>query len=272
MSKVQAIARVKDSCDVCGRDVHRKDLVRTQVRFLNAHGSNYFLTSSYNSSYWNCNATDKGNLACGPTDGGRVKVSFDNTVTEALGAQTWSGTGKVMRSTSAVDASTWTTFVVSAEVGPWFTWSAGDSEFDGGHEAQTAELSITMGLCDSDGNNKTSERTWTGLRTQQRVWCSVTVADIASPLSSSAVYVYWTVTVTGSGYWYIDSMQIEKNATSPGTFKPTAGAAVDITDTKSMAVRKVCPNCWEPLLKESEQYGKPRTEVEPSIPSEMQEV
>jgi hypothetical protein len=276
MAKLPVLGRQQDRCDVCGRNVHRKDLIRTQVRFLNAAGQNYFVTSTYDSTNWACNGTDKGNIAIGPNgDAETVSISIadGSAVTERNGEQTWSGSAKDFRSITAVDVSGATTFCVSAEIGPWFPASSGDSEFDGGHAAQTGEVTVAMGLCDADGNNKALQRTWTAQRSQARVWFQMNVADIASPLASSGIYVYFTITLSASGpYWYVTSMQLEKNVTSPGVFKPTTGAAVDITDTKTLTVRKVCPRCREPLLRESQQFGRPRTEVESPIPTFGQEV
>ena len=40
---VDAIARQLDRCDICGRKVHKKDLVRTNIDTLAVGGSNYLI-------------------------------------------------------------------------------------------------------------------------------------------------------------------------------------------------------------------------------------
>ena len=261
MSNPPAIARVLDRCDVCGKKIHRQELVRTQVRYMRPAATNLLPYSSYSASGWACDATDKSTIGIGTrADKTRTKVGYGTTVSIVNGVQTWQGDG-TYRTTTAVDLSSGTTAIISAVAVPYYA-------------SENPSLSITMGLCDGDGNNGTTERTWT-TSTMRRVWYPVTVADIASPLSAAAAYFYWTVTPQTDEYWSIEDAQVELDTddSRPGEFVQTTGAAVTtLVDTRSMAVRKVCPDCYEPLFRESERVGRPSEEVEPPIPDDMQEV
>ena len=265
MSRPPAIARQLDRCDVCGKKIHRKDLVRTQMRYVKFEGTNYLLYSSYNSSFWSCDASDVSTIGMGPHgDESRVQIALDNTVSQISGSQSWSGTG-TFRSTTATDLSSLTTFTFSCELGPLYSYSS--------NVGSIAELTVAMGICDEDGNNKDLQRTWSGLRSQTKCWYNMDVADIASPLSSSTVYFYITVTVSGTNYWFVDDLTVEGGKTAPTTFLKAAGAAIsNSADAKSMAVVKACKNCREPLLRESEQFGRPHEEYEAPISSDPQEV
>lgn len=262
MSRPPTIARILDRCDVCGKKIHRQELVRTQMRYLKPQSSNQFLYSSYSATGWACDATDGGEIGIGTrADKTRTKVASDGTVSIVNGVQCWQGSGSY-RSILGVDVSSAAKFTVSAVVAPYYT-------------SESPELSITMGLCDADGANTTSERTWTtsGLA---RTWYTVTVGNIASPLAASSVYVYWSVTPADEDqYWQIEDCQLELDATGdkPGEFVKSTGSSITVaTDTETMTTRKVCPDCYEVLLVKSEQFGRPYTEVEPPISSDPQEV
>jgi hypothetical protein len=238
-----------------------------QKRYMRPAGTNYLLYSSYNSAFWACGSTDRSTIAYGPhCDVSRVQITDDgttiNTAAVINGSQTWSGTG-TFRSTSATDASALTTFTVSAECGPVISYSS--------NVGSLTEMTVAMGLCDVNGANKAVQKTWSGLLGQRKCWFTMSVSSIASPLSSSGIYVYFDVTCTG--YWFIDDITLEGNKTSPDQFLAARGAAVsNSTDTKAMAVVKTCPRCKEKLLLESEQFGRPTVETEPNIPMYHQEV
>lgn len=259
MSHPPAIARVLDRCDVCGQKIHRQELVRTPVRYLRPAAQNLLPYSSYSASGWACDATDKSTLQIGTrADKTRFKVGYGTDVTILNGVQTWQGDG-TYRTITSIDLSSATKATVSAVVEPYY-------------KSQEPLLQVTMGLCDSDGANKTSERSWV-TSSGTRMWYTVTVADIATPLDASAVYIYFDVTPETDQYWAIEDAQVELDATGdrPGEFVKTSGAAVTTAvDTETMTMRKVCPRCYEPLMEKSEQFGRPRREVEPPIPDDMQ--
>ena len=263
--RVEPLARQLDRCDVCGKKIHRHRLVRTNMRFLQPAGSNYFAYSSYSSSYHSCSASDVSTITIGPhADKSRTRVDTDNTVSYVDGTQTWSGSG-TFRTTTSVDVSSLTNFTVSAAIGQQLSWSS--------NVASASDLTVAMGLCDGDGNNKALQRTFTGVNAMQRLWFTMAVADIESPLSSSGIYVYFTVTIDGTDYWFIDDISLEGDKTSPDQFITTSGTAkTSQTATKKMTMVKVCSSCREPLLLESEQFGRPFEEEEPPIGVDFQEI
>jgi hypothetical protein len=142
------------------------------------------------------------------------------------------------------------------------------------HGASASDLTVAMGLCDSAGANKALQSTWTGINAMRRLWYTMAVADVASPLVSTGIYVYFTVTITGTDYWFIDDISIEGDVTKPTQFLTTSGTAITSQlATPTMAVRKVCKRCRERLLRTSEQYGRSEAPwIEPPINVDIQEV
>jgi len=254
--------RQLDHCDVCNDEVHRHKLVRTQVAYELPAGMNLLTQSSYDGTVLVCDASDLGTISLGPVSHEcRFQVDDDDNMTEVGGSQTWSGAGD-FRSTVAVDVSAYTSIVVSAQAGPYQQDTAGVDTF-------------IMGLCDSSGANKSSQRTWP-LVPGMRIWFAMDVADIASPLSSSGIYVY----VTGGGNatkWFVDELQIEgctsaASTVKPGTFIKTTGSAVNrTTPTATKTVAKVCPDCFEKIWRTSQERGIPKGLVEPPINVLIQE-
>ena len=70
---------------------------------------------------------------------------------------------------------------------------------------QPGYLTLYMGVCDENGENKQFVRRW--VNPSGQVFFSLDTADIASPLSSSSVYCY--VDVATDGWWYLDDAQLE---------------------------------------------------------------
>jgi len=239
---VKVIGRQLDRCDVCGRKTHKIDLVRTNVAFLGAAGSNYVKYSSYDSSGWSYGTTvDAGAVSIGPyADRARISVSDDNTSTEVLGSQTWTGAGIVYATGDATDARTWTSMVLAADVGAY-------------QQNTDHKLTVVLGSQDSNGGNKQALSTWT-VTGSSRVWVAVTPSDLTYPNNFNA-YIEVTPNTAGQKWWF-DRVQLEKNASKMGTFVPTSGSTIDRTDTAMMSVRKVCSNCLEPLLSKTEQYNR----------------
>jgi len=239
---VKAIARQLDRCDVCGKKIHKRDLVLTNVDFLAVGGSNYFTYSSYNSSLWTIDtSSDGGVISIGPyADRARISVSDGNTLTEVQGSKTLTGSGTV-RTSSLVDVSSWDSMVFALDVGAY-------------QQNTDVEVAVAIGTCDSDGSNKVQAATFTA-NPSARAWAYILPTSITD---SSAAYFYVTGTVSTGDSWWIDRMQLIKNATglTGNAFIPTAGSTVDRVDTPSMTVRKVCPLHRERLLSRTERYGK----------------
>ena len=241
---VEAIAWQLDRCSVCGLKVHRRDLVRTQVEFLAAEASNYLTYSTYNTSGWATDGsiTDRSTISVGPyADRARVRVADDNTLTEILGSQTWSGSG-YFYSSSAIDASSWDSLVFSADVGPY-------------HRSTAPSTVFTLALCDSDGTNAETLSTFT-TKGDIRAWGTINIADLPAGKTSSTLYFRISVVPQTDQYWWVDRLQVEKDATKLGTFVPTSGSSVDRNDTSMMTMRKVCTNCRERILSKSERFNK----------------
>lgn len=258
MNKPPVIGRQLDRCDVCGKKTHKIDLVRTQVDCLAAAASNYLTYSSYNSSGWTADtmsASSSTSIGC-YADRSRVSVSDGNVSTGILGPTTWDGAG-TLRSTSSIDASSWTRMVFAVDVGPY------ERETD-------PEMTFLLGLCDSDGSNKEQQASFT-TKGSVRAWFVLDVADIPSGKDSSALYFY--VATASTNEWWADRMQVSKNLLRPGTFAPTSGSSVDRVDTRVMTMRKVCKKCYEPLLSRTDRYNRePEQRTDEPIYVDMQEI
>jgi hypothetical protein len=252
---VEAIGRQLDRCDVCGKKTHKVDLVRTQVEFLAAAGSNYFTYSSYDTNGWTLvTGTSAGTISSGPyADRMRIVVSDGNTSTESFGTQTWTVgagfsvySGNVQIKSAAVDISSWTSFVVAYDFGFY------------DRETNVANLTPACLIYNTDGaTGGTSVNTRLRWSMGGRYWGTMSVSDVDSALDTSAAVFHLTVrTHTGGEKVWIDRMQLIKNATRPGTFVPTSGSTVDRTDTASVTMRKVCPSCRERVLSKTNRYGR----------------
>jgi hypothetical protein len=143
------------------------------------------------------------------------------------------------------------TLTFSAQVGP--------------HEQNTSpEMTVVMGICNSDGSVKQAIKTYT-ISGTTRVWFaenSGTLADYGLGPANQQEYYY--IQVTNAGSWWIDELQLEANASSmplqtghPENFVRTSGALVsNQSETEMLTNRKVCPNCSEYILSKSERLGR----------------
>ena len=230
-------------CDECGREVARKDAVRKLRPYGIPAGTNLLLYSSYDSSFWSCGATDRGEISMGLyKDRFRARPVEGSATSEERGAQTWRGTGTI-RTTTATDASGLTNVCFSQHIGAY-------------HSQAEKIFSAVLGCCDSAGNNKVAISTWT-IRGAQQAWWSRTQAELtALGLTSSALYFYTTVTMeTATSDWWVD-LSCVQDAESPGSFQPyTSGTAVDYAGPvyTEYKIPVLCPECApEPILKPSE--------------------
>jgi hypothetical protein len=287
---VQAIHRQLDRCDLCGKKIHRKDLVYTNVRYNRPQGNNYFTYSRYNSSLWSiASLVATGNYdGFGPNDhGNRVKVGHGaaygsyETTTEHGGAPTFalSGITNISHSSrlytsSAIDCSTWDSLVFGLYVGPYHDNRSGSS-YDS--DVFTSDMAVAIGVGESSGSLTQTLRTVYDVRSGRHVWAKLDMEDLDSAITSSSVYFCVSVKMdpipTSTFKIWFDWMQLEKDATVPGAYIETSGSALDYTtEKKLMTVIKVCPDHREQLLSEREQFGRPRQEVELPIDSDIQEV
>jgi hypothetical protein len=257
---VKAIAGQLDRCEICGRKEYRSNLVRTNVDFLAAGGNNYIPYSSYSATGWTTSGlTSQGDISIGPyADRARVVIGDDNTRTEAFGSQTWSGDGHLYTATP-VDVSSWTSFVLAADVGPY-------------HRSTARSLTVVLQTCQSDGTVDDILSTWR-IGHDCRVWGYTPIAGLS--VNTSSAYFRIDVTPETGQYWWVDRIQLIKNATSINgqAFIPTTGASVDRVDTPMMTVRVVCPSCFErPRLRTEQRNREYEQRVEDPIPVEIQEV
>ena len=241
INKPPVLGRQLDRCDVCGDKWQKNALVRTQVEFLDKKGENYALQSSYDGTYWTCDASDAGTVSYGNRcDNARLSLGDDNTLSYINGVQTWEGDGTFRQASDSINAAPTSYVTISAQVGPW--------------ERNTSpDMTVVVGECDSDGNNKVAIKTW-NINTTTRVWGTSLFGDLTNTPDQ-----YFYFQVTNDGKWWIDEMQFEVNTigNTPDNFRRTSGAVnVNSADTGSITTRKVCPDCFETVLKKSERFGK----------------
>jgi len=260
-NKPPALGLQLDRCDVCGDKVHRGDLVRTQVEFLEMKAENYAGTSSYDSDYWAVDtASDVSSSTVGTygnrCDNVRLSLDDDSNLTYINSPKVWEGSGTVRM----VELTSYTT-------------SASDLTFSvtiGPHEQNTSpEMTVVLGICNSDGSSKQALRTWT-ISNMTRVWVneeSLTLGGYGLGDQSGTNYAErWYFQVTNAGKWWWDEAQLEVNvSTLPN---PTAGMPENFVRAPSgddvsnqseqtlMTQRKVCSNCAELILSKSERFGK----------------
>ena len=248
-NKPPALALQLDRCDVCGDKMHRKDLVRTQVEFLDKKAENFLSYSSYDGTYWVSDASDEGTVSYGNRcDNARLTLSDANVLSYINGVQTWSSAGvtDTMRmDTLSVGSADSTILVFSAQVGP--------------HEQNaTPEMTVELGVANSDGTSTQAVRTWT-INGTTRVWFAETSSVLnAYGLGNNSEQRYY-IKVTNDGKWWIDEIQLEANTVGsiPEVFVRTTGTFVSNQSDRSLLTqRKVCASCSERILSKSERFGR----------------
>jgi hypothetical protein len=230
-----------DRCEVCGNKHHRDKLVRTQVEWLYPAHQNAFTYSSYDGTFWVCDATDASTISWGNRgDRTRYVINDDNTTSILNGVQTWTGDGTFYCTTApTTGAATTDNVIFSCQIGP--------NDLN-----PTPEMTVVLGDCDTDGNNKTVKKTLT-ISGTSKVWFSWTGAEAA--LGQGCYYIQ----VTNDDDWWVDELQLEVNSKvdTPGTFVATSGTAVSATaEAGSISTRVVCQDCFESVFKRSEKYGR----------------
>lgn len=237
-----------DRCEVCGDKMHRRNLVRTQVEFLRPKSENYFSYSSYDGTYWVVDdAVDAGLISFGTQlDETRLALADDNTFSVVGGIQTWTGNGTIRTETLSPNLDTSGDVVFSLEFGPNYRNTSPSS-------------TVVLGVCNSDGSVKQAVKTYTDVSGSSRLWFSEDAGTLIGYGLGSGNQFYFYAQVTNAGNWWIDRLQLEKNPPNsvPGPFEKTSGTLVsNQSDTQMVTSRKVCADCFENVLKKSEQYGK----------------
>jgi hypothetical protein len=266
-NKPPALGLQLDRCDVCGDKYHRRDLVLTQVEFLDMEAENAFTHSSYHTDLWTMDTASDVTSSTVATYGNRcdnVRLSLDddNNLTYLNSPKVWEGSGTLYMNTDSGYINENTDLVVSAQAGP--------------HEQNTSpEMTVVIGVCNDDASSKSAIQTLTIAGTT-RVWAYSTVADLVatglardSLVVSGVTYYSWRYyfQITNTGKWWIDEMQYEagtsvtsgSGSAGPGNFVRTAGTKVTAANHPQQSMvtsRKVCPGCRELVLSKSEQYGR----------------
>jgi len=256
-----------DRCDVCGNKIHRRELVRTQVEYVKPTAENYHNYSYYDGTYWVCDASDAGSISYGNRcDKARTQVPTTQPtavggMSVVSGVQTWEGDGTFRSTVLTPSFSVRSSSLFSAYIGPHM-------------ENETPEMTVSMGVTNSDGSSKQEVRSWT-IRTMKRVWFSELTSVLAAYGLGSSRQLYYYIQVTNDGKWWIDELQLEANTPSssggvlseapvavasdylPGTFLEATGSYPGaVVESSGLAARKVCPNCFETVFKKSERYGR----------------
>jgi hypothetical protein len=247
---------------VCGDKYHRKDLVLTQVEFLDMKGENYCNQSSYESTYWTVDdASDVTSTTVGTygnrCDNVRLSLDDDNNLTYINSPKVWEGNGTMrMITDNTVNMISSADATFSCVFGP--------------HEQNTSPSStVVIGICNEAGDSKQVLSTWTDVSTITKVWFNEEVATLNSysGVTGTTGSFFWYIQVTNAGKWWIDEIQLESNVNSlptssegmPENFVRTTGSSIKSSahpEQSMVTSRKVCPDCRELVLSKSEQYGR----------------
>ena len=242
-----------DRCQVCGDKYHREDLVRTQVDTMIAESQNMFSYSTYDGTYWVCDAVDEDTVSFGNhCDEARTSLSDDNVITVVNGIQTWSGDG-TMRTTVVSDSIDPNDYVcISAQVGSW-------------ERSTDPELVVSLGVTNSGGTVTQEIRSWT-FKGMRRVWAVEKASTLQAYGLGTGTGLFMYISVDNDEEWWIDEMQLETGSSAsmrPGVFLKTSGTAAEVTvDTPTSTTRVVCPDCFELVFRKSQKYG--RTKLPPT--------
>jgi len=234
-----------ERCQVCGKKALRSKLVRKLMPFALPAGENQLLYSSYSSAFWTVDtSTEVGYVSMGLfADRYRPRVSADGTAVEARGSYTVQSSG-TFRSSVATDVSDLTDICFSVHVGAY-------------HGQTVQALTVVLGLCDDSGTNATATKSWS-VKGGKKVWFTLPVADIPSPLAASGIYVYGAVTITGAVDWWFDGAQLQ-DSKKPSNYLPITSGAASVTtgNTWHWKVPILCSDhANERLLKPSENLGE----------------
>ncbi len=206
------MARVR--CQVCHEWTRKSALVKQNWEWMQPAGNNLLLWSDYNSSFWTSTAVNAGLISYGPFD--RHTTTLVDETWLVTGEQTWTGNGKI--TSSAVDVSSLSNLCFRVV-------AVGQSHID--YQPMTVELGYNDG---TDHAQKTAVCSG-----DEMLWWTLP----NSGLTSVSFYIKATTT----GNWYFAGASLE-DATCPGLFIPTSGAARQIPlPVKLSGPVTVCPRC-----------------------------
>jgi len=256
-----------DFCQACNRVVKRVELKRRIRAGCLPAGQNLFDYSTYEGTYWKVvQATYEGNLSMGPWLHKWIKGNepgSDDTYSREPGSPTFSAQLGVLYETTEFDLTDWTSWVFSCEVGP--------------KHDETTNLEVTYAITSKstlldDSVVYTTQKTYSAVKYQQRIWWCGTQADLAG---LNPARMQFSIYCTSDGwtalggdnvsYFWIDNLQLENDVLKPGNFVQTTGSAIDLRGhVQTYQVGNVCPECKEKLPTHSGKY-KPHTVGTPVI-------
>jgi hypothetical protein len=250
-----------EQCDICGKWFPIETLVRQiQVR-RRSIAANYLTYSRYESSHWSCTATYLGEASMGRSRFRDVVDPEGGPSRIADGAASFWGDGLLI-ATNSIDASSWTTILIEGQFGV--------------NQATTlGELNVKVGVVyDPGGVGETYyEAADLDIVGGFRAWGALAVSAIAAG-HRSALQAYFRVTTeTGQQVWWGERFRVQKDESTPGmTWVPTKGSAlVHTEDGKMLGRTVVCPDDWERLPKQVDDY-RPDFDPVPIVDDENQEL
>ena len=237
-----------EQCDVCGRWFKIETLVRQlQIRHRYA-GANYCTRSRYNPTDWTVTADYLGDVSMGrprwrhivdPTDGAPSRM--------ADGASSFWG-DSTLQHDAAIDMSTWTTAVIEGQFGVNQVTTLG-------------ALTVQVGLMyDPGGVSETFyEAAEIFLTGGGMAWGKITLSAI--PVGRrSALHPHFIVTTeTDQQVWWGERFRVQEDISDPKetfySWVETKGTAVVHTvDAKTLGKTVVCPEDWERLKKQVDEF------------------
>jgi hypothetical protein len=250
------------TCDQCGREVPRKDLVRKLRPYgydcSGGGGVNRFGCSRYNADWWTCSATDAGCVSMGLYPEQFQTSISGTTVTETNGSQTWAGSG-VLRTSRDIFFSEFSDVLFGVYVGAY-------------HAQDEQSLTVTTGCCDETGAVIYTAHSFVVKGSKFCWWSDPLSVLLAAGVNSDTAFVYLDVVIEGTAKWWADGA-IVCGATTPPLFQPTSSGSPMVFTGKgySYLTPALCPKCVdERLLKPSEDKGKPRFAEPVAIRSQIE--
>ena len=250
-----------EQCDICGKWYDINKLVRQiQVRKRTV-AANYLPYSRYNATFWGCAAQYLGESSMGRPRFRDVVDPNDGPSRMVDGAASFWGDG-VLTSVDTIDVSTWAVALVEGQFGC---------------NQRTAQglLDVSIGLIyDPGGVGETYYEAGSFLAANGRLlFGPVVVASVAAGHRSALHVQYRVTTETNQEVWWGERFRVQKDVVNPGmTWVPTKGVAlVHTTEGKLLGRTVVCPEDWERLPKQIDDY-RPSFDRVPTLEDENQEL
>lgn len=250
-----------EQCDICGKWFDIKTLVRQiQVR-KRTIAANYLPYSRYNATFWECTAEYLGESSMGRSRFRDVVDPNDGPSRMVDGAASFWGDG-VLTSIDTIDVSSWAVVLV-------------EGQFGCNQRTVQGLVDVSMGLVyDPGGAGETYYEAGEFLDVNGRgLFGYVAVAAIDAAHRSALHVQYRVTTATDQEVWWGERFRVQKDTVTPGmTWVPTKGTPlVHTTEGKLLGRTVVCPDDWERLPKQIDDY-RPDFDAVPTVEDENQEL